>query len=1143
MLIGIGTDISERKQILEQLADERRRLGDIIDGTHAGTWEWNMQTGECHFNERWAEIFGYRLDELSPFDIDTWKAFTHPDDCKLANQLLQEHFDGKSDYYECEVRMKHKDGHWVWISDRGRLISRTTDGKPLLMSGTHMDITARKMADQELKASEERFRNMAENTTDWLWACDLQGKHVYSNQVAIELFGYEFEELKEIDTLSLIHPDDLPLFLSTMEKATREKSGWKNVVVRWKSRLGTYLSLESNGVPILDDTGDVIGFQGIDRDITERLKAEQAVKESEFFLKESQRLGNLGGWRADPITNTVMWTEGVYSILKLPLDYKPDLQTALDFYTPVSREQVVASLKHTLATGEAFSIEAEVVDSEGVLKGVELRGFAHYQGGVINYAMGTLQDITERKRSIENLQKLWLAVEQSPNGIIITDLDAEIEYVNQRFEEITGYSRSEAIGQKPGIMKSEAGGQASDMWNAWHAGKNWSGEYVNKRKDGSEYIEQVYISPVRQLNGQITHYLLIQEDITDKKRMEEELNAYHHNLEKLVKSRTLELDQAREAAEMASRSKSAFLANMSHEIRTPMNAILGMSHLLQRELHDPGHLDKLSKINGASKHLLGLINDILDLSKIEAERLTIEETAINLGSIVDHVCSMMMDRARSKGVAFIQEIDPLLRDLTLAGDPLRIGQILINYVGNAVKFTEHGQITLRAKMLSQTDQNVEVRFEVQDTGIGMTEEQQARVFEAFEQGHSSTTRKYGGTGLGLTISRHLARMMGGKVGVNCSPGVGCIFWFNVTLKHLAQSDLIGPKELVAVDFRHDAALLLVEDNEINQEVAKQLLEGTGLVVDIAWHGGEALERVKSRHYDVILMDMQMPVMDGLEATQLIRQLPAYRSVPIIAMTANAFEEDRQQCMAAGMNDFLTKPFDPDMLFAMLIRWIPGSSKTSINTTKPHQIDQLGNSPHLNIENGLRSFSGKQENYLKMLQRFLTSHLDDALLIETTLAKGERETARRQAHTLKGVAALLGLEQVRESATTLEQDLKLSESAHDVSILIGHLGESLKSCESAVRQLIGEPPTPESITIDPFELGQRVVLLESALATDNLEAVEVWREIKPQLLQLVGNDRIKALHQQLEQYDLPAALEILRSIIDEYPQLQAYSPRS
>ena len=1140
--VGTVQDITERKLILEQLANERRRLGDIIDGTHAGTWEWNLQTGECHFNERWAEIFGYRLDELSPFNVDTWKTFTHPDDCARANRLLQEHFEGQSDYYECEVRMKHKDGQWVWISDRGRLISRSADGKPLLMSGTHMDITERKHADQELKASEERFRTMAENTADWVWACDLQGRHIYSNKVVLELFGYGVEELRTLDTISMIHPDDLQLFLSTMENAAREKSAWKNVIVRWKSRQGSYLSLESSGSPILNYSGDVIGFQGIDRDITERLAAEKALKESEFFLKESQRIGNLGGWRADPDSNTLMWTEGIYSILKLPLDYKPDLQTGLDFYSPGSRERVVECLNHTLATGEAFSIEVDLIDSEGVLKYVELRGFPHYMDGRIDYLMGTLQDITERKKSTENLQKLWLAVEQSPSGIKITNLDGEIEYVNRRYEEITGYPRSEAVGQKPSILKSENSEQAAEIWKALQADKNWSGEYVNRRKDGSEYVEQVFISPVRQLNGEVSHYLLIKEDITDKKRMAEELNTYHHNLEKLVKSRTLELEQAREAAEMASRSKSAFLANMSHEIRTPMNAILGMSHLLQRDLHDPVQLDKLNKITGAGKHLLGLMNDILDLSKIEAERLTIEETAVNLGSVVDHVCSMMMDRARSKGVAFIQEIDPVLRDMTLSGDPLRIGQILINYVGNAVKFTERGQIALRAKLLSQADLNVEVRFEVQDTGIGMTQEQQARVFEAFEQGHSSTTRKYGGTGLGLTISRHLARMMGGQVGVKCSPGSGCIFWFNVTLKRIDQSKLPASVAVVATDFRHDATVLLVEDNEINQEVAKQILESKGLSVDVAWHGVEALERVTSRNYDAILMDMQMPVMDGLEATRLIRELPAYRSVPIIAMTANAFEEDKQQCMAAGMNDFLSKPFDPEMLFAMLIRWIPGADPVSINTpqTQPFKFSQLGNTAPLNVENGLRSFSGNQEKYLQMLQRFLSIHLGDALLIKDSLTKEDRQTATRQAHSLKGVAATLGLESVKESAAILEQALKLSESGNDVVILIERLSECLKSAELSIRHVVAEPQAEATIIIDTFELRQRLVLLESTLETDSLEALEVWREIKPQLSQLIGSESIKSLHWQLEQYDLPAALESLRSIIEAYPQLQSYS---
>ncbi len=1140
--VGTVQDITERKLILEQLAAERRRLSDIIDGTHAGTWEWNIQTGACHFNERWAEIFGYALEELSPFTLDTWAAFIHPEDALLANELLQKHFDGESTYYECEIRMQHRDGHWIWISDRGRVISRTPEGKPLLMSGTHMDISERKRADQELKASEQRFRNMAENTTDWLWICDREGRHLYSNQVAMEFFGLDLEALKTIDTTTLVHPDDLNIFQATMTQAASKKLGWKNVIVRWKSRQGSYLSLESSGVPILDSAGEVIGFQGIDRDITERLKAEQALKESEFFLKESQRIGKLGGWRADLMSNTVMWTEGVYNIVKMPLAYQPDLQTGLDFYPPGSRDQVVASLQHTLETGEPFAIEVELQDSTGDLKWVELRGFPHYEGDQIDYLMGTLQDINERKHALENLQKLWLAVEQSPNSIIITNLEAEIEYVNRSFQDITGYSKSEAIGLKPGIMQcvQSAEGNHFSVWDALHAGKNWSGEYVNRRKDGREYIEQVYISPVRQLNGQVSHYLLIQEDITDKKRMAEELNAYHHHLEKLVKSRTQELEQAREAAEMASRSKSAFLANMSHEIRTPMNAIMGMSHLLQRELHDPEQQDKLSKINLASKHLLGLINDILDLSKIEAERLTIEETAINLGAIVDHVCSMMMDRARSKGVAFKQEIDPLLRDLTFSGDPLRIGQILINYVGNAVKFTEHGQISLRVKLLSQTDLKMKVCFEVQDTGIGMSEEQQIRVFEAFEQGHSSTTRRYGGTGLGLTISRHLARMMGGEVGVQCSLGVGCIFWFNVTLKRIESSNLNAPATAVAIDFRHDATILLVEDNEINQEVAKQLLEATGLTVDLAWNGAEALERVKTRRYDVILMDMQMPVMDGLEATRLIRELPGLSNLPIIAMTANAFEEDRQQCIAAGMNDFLSKPFDPEMLLAMLIRWIPGPLNAEVQPTSPesNQQSQLESSVQLNLENGLRSFSGKQDQYFKMLQRFQTVHLEDAQSIESLLLQGDREAARRQAHTLKGVAALLGLQQVREAAAELEQDLKVHTATDALESLLSRLRVCLSSAAIAIREIIGEPQFEAAPIIDAQEVIVRLEMLEAALATDNLDAIEIWRNIKPKLTLLLGEEKIAQLQQQLEQYDLPAALETLHGLIEANPQIRS-----
>jgi signal transduction histidine kinase/ActR/RegA family two-component response regulator len=387
------------------------------------------------------------------------------------------------------------------------------------------------------------------------------------------------------------------------------------------------------------------------------------------------------------------------------------------------------------------------------------------------------------------------------------------------------------------------------------------------------------------------------------------------------------LETARDQAEAASRAKSTFLANMSHELRTPMNAIMGMTDLALRHATEPKLRDQLGKVTQASQHLLHVINDILDISKIEAERLTLEHVTFKLGEVLENLVSLIGHKVMDKGLKLRVDLSPEVARLTLLGDPLRIGQILLNFSGNALKFTAAGSITLRARLTEESQRDVLLRFEVEDTGIGITTEDQKRLFTAFEQADGSMTRKYGGTGLGLAISKRLVNMMGGEVGVASQPGSGSTFWFTVRLGKA--TDAVPPAPTFAQDSAEarlkaqflGVRILLAEDEPINQEVSRGLLEDIGLSVDLAEDGMQAVDMAKRTHYDLILMDMQMPHLNGVDATRAIRALPGYAATPILAMTANAFDEDRQICIDAGMNDHIGKPVEPERMFETLLKWL------------------------------------------------------------------------------------------------------------------------------------------------------------------------------------------------------------------------------
>jgi len=499
-------------------------------------------------------------------------------------------------------------------------------------------------------------------------------------------------------------------------------------------------------------------------------------------------------------------------------------------------------------------------------------------------------------------------------------------------------------------------------------------------------------------------------DITERKRLEAELAA------------------SQEAANAANRAKSEFLANMSHEIRTPMNAIIGLAHLTLKTDLNHRQRDYLTKISGAAQSLLRIVNDVLDVSKIEAGQLQLEHIRFNVHSIFDDLISIVGHRLAEKGLELRMDVGAEL-PAHLMGDPLRLSQVLLNLANNAVKFTPRGFVAVRARVVERAGDDVRVRFAIEDSGVGLTPDQCARLFHPFVQADSSTTRQFGGTGLGLSISKRLVELMGGEIGVDSEAGRGSTFWFTVRLKRApaAEQAPLAPSAAPPPDVR-GMRVLLAEDNPINQQVAMELLQGAGAAVDVAANGQEAVDAVLARDYDAVLMDLQMPVMDGLEAARAIRAHARFKDLPIIAMTASVMSGDRDRCLAAGMQDHISKPVSVDQLMTTLARWLPERPAGAAAAAAPERA--AATAPELpaeldgfNVADGLRRVGGDRGLYRRLLLQFHEHSARAAADIREALVTGDRARAKAEAHTLKGVAGTLSAKELYTAAGALESALR------------------------------------------------------------------------------------------------------------------------